>query len=433
MEREKNRCLTTHLPCKLSVKLSSHRVCSHDPAPHMPPAPDHPPDKAQPHALLVDGAQASRHQALIDTTSRLMAAMYVYVALWLVITLVTGLHRSHPLLVWGTTTWLVLIAVIRAAVAIKLKALLAYRPVLAHGLTVTPVLANGLTWGLLTASSIYRPDLEPIRASMLLVGVGLSSGGTVAMAINPTLKLWFPLSVISPVAIATATHATDNNILLACLMAVYVIYVMQAANTVSKDYWRAQEAFSALERASLTDTLTQVANRLHFDRQYELEWRRACRLRTHLAVMIIDLDHFKRINDAHGHPAGDVVLQQTARAMRLAILRPCDLLARYGGEEFIALLPDISDEGAHVVAERVRTEVERLTVTLPSGDIKVTCSLGYACVVPEHTADADEFIRHADEALYQAKTSGRNRSQRWQPTQRPPVPPRPAVKDNMAS
>ena len=72
MEREKNRCLTTHLPCKLSVKLSSHRVCSHDPAPHMPPAPDHPPDKAQPHALLVDGAQA--HQLAAEVMRVLDAA-----------------------------------------------------------------------------------------------------------------------------------------------------------------------------------------------------------------------------------------------------------------------------------------------------------------------------------------------------------------------
>lgn len=377
--------------------------------------------------------QASRHQALIDTTSRLMAAMYVYVALWLVITLVTGLFRTFPLLVWGTTAWLIAIAITRAIVAYKLKALLDYKPALAHALTIGPVLANGLTWGLMTAASIVRPELEIIRAPMLLVGVGLSSGGTVAMAINPTLKLWFPVSVIAPVAIATGTHTTDNNILLACLMAVYVIYVMHAANTVSKDYWRAQEAFSALEHASLTDTLTQVANRLHFDRQFEREWRRACRLHTHLAVMIVDLDHFKRINDEHGHPAGDVVLQQAAQAMKQAILRPCDLLARYGGEEFIALLPDITDDGAQVVAERIRSEVEKLVISLPSGDIKVSCSVGFACVTPDHGLDADAFIRHADEALYLAKTGGRNRSQRWQSLARPPVPPRPAVKDNMPS
>jgi hypothetical protein len=102
--------------------------------------------------------------------------------------------------------------------------------------------------------------------------------------------------------------------MLACLMMVYTIYVMQASRVVSQDYWRAQAAYKALEHASLTDTLTQIPNRLHFDRQYQAEWRRACRLGTHLAVMIVDLDHFKRINDEHGHPVGDAVLQEAANA-----------------------------------------------------------------------------------------------------------------------
>lgn len=358
-------------------------------------------------------SQQSRNQALIDTTSRIMGAMYVYVALWLVITLVAGLQKAHPQLVWGTTVWLGAIAATRALVAHQLQNLLDHSPVLAHRLTVGLVLVNGLTWGLLTAASVYMPSLEPIRTSMLLVSVGLSSGGTVAMAINPTLKMWFPVSVIAPVAVATAAHATDGNFMLASLMVIYTVYIMHAARTVSQDYWRAQEAFRALEHVSLTDPLTRVPNRLHFERQYQIEWRRACRLNTRLAVMIVDLDHFKRVNDEHGHPAGDIVLQEAARAMGEALMRPCDVLARYGGEEFIVLLPEITEEGAYIVAERLRTQVEKLRITLPSSTMNITCSVGYTCIVPGHELDADELIRQADEALYQAKTSGRNRSQGW--------------------
>ncbi len=360
-----------------------------------------------------DSSQQSRNQALIDTTSRIMGAMYVYLALWLVITLVAGLQKAHPQLVWGITAWLSAIAATRALVAHQLQNLLDHSPALAHRLTVGLVLVNGLTWGLLTAASVYLPWLEPIRTSMLLVGVGLSSGGTVAMAINPTLKMWFPVSVIAPVAVATAAHATDGNFMLACLMVVYTVYVMHSARTVSQDYWRAQEAFRALERVSLTDPLTQVPNRLHFERQYQIEWRRACRLNTRLAVMIVDLDHFKRVNDEHGHPAGDIVLQEAARAMGEAIMRPCDVLARYGGEEFIVLLPEITEEGAQIVAERLRTKVEKRQIALPASTIGITCSVGYTCIVPGHELDADELIRQADEALYQAKTGGRNRSQGW--------------------
>lgn len=94
-------------------------------------------------------------------------------------------------------------------------------------------------------------------------------------------------------------------------------------------------------------------------------------------------------------------------------MRPCDVLARYGGEEFIVLLPEITEEGAYIVAERLRTQVEKLRITLPSSTMNITCSVGYTCIVPGHELDADELIRQADEALYQAKTSGRNRSQGW--------------------
>ncbi|MBI5925370.1 MAG: GGDEF domain-containing protein [Aquabacterium sp.] len=358
----------------------------------------------------------SRNQALIDTTARITGAMYVYVSLWLVITLVSGLQRSHPVLVWGAAAWLGLLALVRGVVGHQLKSLLDYNPGLAHKLTVGLVLCNGLTWGLLTAASVYFPELEPIRTSMLLVGVGLSSGGTVAMAINPTLKVWFPVSVITPVALATASNMTQGNLMLAGLMMVYTVYIMHASRVVSQDYWRAQVAYKALEHASLTDTLTQIPNRLHFDRQYQAEWRRACRLGTRLAVMIVDLDHFKRINDEHGHPVGDAVLQEAANAMRQAIMRPCDVLARYGGEEFIVLLPDITEDGAHVVAERLRVQVANLKIAVPtrSTHVSVTCSLGYACTIPQHHHDADEPIRQADAALYRAKTEGRNRSRSWQ-------------------
>ncbi|MBI2732053.1 MAG: GGDEF domain-containing protein [Aquabacterium sp.] len=205
---------------------------------------------------------------------------------------------------------------------------------------------------------------------------------------------------------------------------------MQAARTVSQDYWRAQQAFQALEHVSLTDPLTQVPNRLHFERQYQLEWLRACRLNTRVGVMIVDLDHFKHINDEHGHPAGDLVLQAAAEAMTAAIMRPCDLLARYGGEEFIVLLPDITEDGAQVVAERLRTQVERLRIDLPSRSIGITCSVGYTCVIPGHELNADDLIRQADQALYQAKLAGRNRSQGWaRPSNATEIAPQPAEVD----
>jgi diguanylate cyclase (GGDEF)-like protein len=167
----------------------------------------------------------------------------------------------------------------------------------------------------------------------------------------------------------------------------------------------------AMRELTLTDVLTGVANRRSFNEAMDNEWRRCARAEQPLAIVMIDIDHFKNYNDAYGHQQGDHCLQQVASAMKRCAGRPPDLLARYGGEEFIILLPAVGAEGAEVVARRILDEVRGLNLphTASSVSDQVTVSIGVAALQPSDDNDPEALIRTADALLYRAKETGRNR------------------------
>lgn len=167
----------------------------------------------------------------------------------------------------------------------------------------------------------------------------------------------------------------------------------------------------AMRELTLTDTLTGVANRRHFNETLDNEWRRCARAGLPVALIMADIDHFKRYNDSYGHQAGDVCLQQVCAAMKRSAVRPSDMLARYGGEEFIILLPQSDSKGAAVVAQRILDNVRQLAITHVSSGVgaHVTVSLGVASLTPGEGNDPAALIRIADALLYRAKDSGRDR------------------------
>ncbi|MEX2474519.1 diguanylate cyclase [Marinobacter sp.] len=185
---------------------------------------------------------------------------------------------------------------------------------------------------------------------------------------------------------------------------------------------RVQERTEELERANdrlkaiaLTDGLTQVANRRRFDEKLGVEWQRAHRQNTPLSLLLLDVDHFKQVNDELGHLVGDDCLVSIARQCADEIQRSGDLLARYGGEEFSVLLPATDEQGADRVAERLRQAIARAPV-YPNGGaqpVRLTVSIGVATMIPEQDSEPAELIRRADEALYGAKSAGRNRVRQW--------------------
>lgn len=172
-------------------------------------------------------------------------------------------------------------------------------------------------------------------------------------------------------------------------------------------------ANARLQALSQQDGLTGIANRRHFNAMLRREWRRARRQGQPLALALVDVDHFKPYNDSLGHQAGDRALQRVADTLAGTARRAEDLVARYGGEEFAVILPGIDEEGALVLAERLRQAVESLGLPHPASPVArvITVSLGVACQLPGCAAwaDPEELVREADTLLFAAKASGRNR------------------------
>ena len=164
----------------------------------------------------------------------------------------------------------------------------------------------------------------------------------------------------------------------------------------------------ALRVQATHDCLTKLLNRMAILEFLRKELSRAVREPQPVSVLMIDLDHFKQINDTYGHGAGDAVLCETARRMQIAV-RAYDTVGRYGGEEFLIVLPGCGSSDASTQAERVRRAVAETPFALGDRFLQVTCSIGVSsCSVPREF-DGDDLIRDADRALYRAKNAGRNR------------------------
>jgi len=166
-----------------------------------------------------------------------------------------------------------------------------------------------------------------------------------------------------------------------------------------------------LLRLATTDPLTSLYNRRYFDRQLSIHWSLAARNHDHIALFMIDVDHFKLFNDQFGHPEGDRCLQAVAGAISGNFKRVSDVVARYGGEEFIVLAPGLAPAMARQFAEQIRQDIAALTIANPKSPTAnhVTACVGFGSIVPEQGYDYSQMIDNVDDALYNAKSSGRNR------------------------
>ena len=170
-----------------------------------------------------------------------------------------------------------------------------------------------------------------------------------------------------------------------------------------------QTVIDGLCDLSLKDPLTGLSNRRYFTSVLEAEIDRVARSGEAALLLLIDIDHFKTVNDTHGHQAGDQVLRVLAKVLQ-ACVRPMDTLARYGGEEFVVVLPSCQPSFGHTVAERIRLSIENTRIPLGHGlELQVTISIGGAFALQWIRSTTELWTDRADQQLYLAKTSGRNR------------------------
>ena len=202
------------------------------------------------------------------------------------------------------------------------------------------------------------------------------------------------------------------------LMGIYLGYELEKTSRIafvknrllSLDAQRLTLLGEELHLLSTTDSLTGLANRRHLENCFDSEWRRAIRTQDSIALIMIDIDHFKKYNDLYGHQAGDDCLRQVCDSLKEYAQRSGELIGRYGGEEFVVLLPRMTLVRAQVLAESMCSRIAGLNIEHgESMDNKVTISIGIAAMVPSIKDDPANLLRIADRCLYRAKADGRNR------------------------
>lgn len=188
----------------------------------------------------------------------------------------------------------------------------------------------------------------------------------------------------------------------------HICIIIYDVTEVAVNRLQLQDANTQLHLLSRTDGLTGLLNRKAWETDLIKEYRRFLRHHHTCSMVMFDIDHFKKVNDTYGHPAGDEVIRQTAATLR-DNLRDIDIPGRYGGEEFTIILLDTNAEGAQLVAERLRKSIESLVITYDGHDIRFTISLGVA-ELNHNISSSTDWIECADKGLYAAKHGGRNRS-----------------------
>jgi diguanylate cyclase (GGDEF)-like protein len=225
----------------------------------------------------------------------------------------------------------------------------------------------------------------------------------------------FNFCILLPAVILMALRNINMPLLL--LIMTFSTYLVLMGYRANREYWSAlQNEILLLKRSeelktlSRIDVLTGLYNRRHFDERFELAWKQATRHGVSLALILCDIDHFKQVNDVHGHLAGDEFLKLTANVLAEVFKRDTDLVARYGGEEFVILLTDTDISTAHAMAEMIRKRMEDMVLSYNHNSINTTLSIGIASTTPAYPTEQDAMLLNADKALYRAKQDGRNRT-----------------------
>lgn len=263
-------------------------------------------------------------------------------------------------------------------------------------------LASSVLWGGLCFLALATAHDAVLYAIPILSTVGIAGSVAARNSAVPRLaksQLALCLGPILAGCVLADDHGFRTLLLLVPAMAVGLFILIDERHA---QLLALIETRYELDRLSHLDAVTNIANRRTFNGRLE----RCLAARSRFALVMVDIDHFKRFNDTFGHPTGDLVLARVATILKSELRKADDLVARYGGEEFVILIDDVDLRGAVITAERVRARVEETFAQAVAGG-RITISLGVAA--RDAAQDADDIVQRADDALYRAKRTGRNR------------------------
>jgi diguanylate cyclase (GGDEF)-like protein len=362
-----------------------------------------------------------RGQALVDAMARTRGGTFVHLPLFVLIGWLTGMAESHQAFFFGNVV--LLAGTLLARVVFTRYANRATRSdaslegIRRFTWTFTGLyLVSGAHWGVLAAAVSYWPSLEDARIPIWLVCTGMAAAGSIILGMLQTVRIGYPAAVLLPPICACLLNPSEGSLFAVAAAVMLWIYVFDASRGIRRDYWAGaiaraelEQRAAELERLSTTDELTQICNRRHFDERLAAEWSHSVQTRQPIAVLVVDIDHFKSINDEYGHQVGDRCIVAAAQALQTGLHRTGELLARYGGEEFAVLLPGTREEAAIAAAEALRLRVADALIEVKGKRVAMTCSVGVCSMTAGRNDPPDIAMRRADQALYIAKRAGRNR------------------------
>lgn len=354
--------------------------------------------------------------ALTDLTTRAKSGILTYLSIWLILAFSYDLLTKFPAFFLINTLMVLCFCVLRISHYIVLTRSKSPDIAFLYQWLIITILLASAHWGAMSAWVIYDPRLIELRHLILVITPAFAIGGACTLSISSEIRILYPLLMCIPFIGALFYTGDTESLVFAFMSIICLIYIFSSSKATHNDYWAAitnhlvaEERAELMEQLSTIDPLTQLKNRMYFDKEYNKEWRRCSRMNCPMSIIMIDLDHFKHVNDQHGHVFGDECLKKAAQAIQNEVSRPADCVARYGGEEFIVLLPNTNPKGAYNIGKRMLKAVSDLSFDIDGEIIKITCSVGAATITPNFEIDRSKLIKDADSALYYAKEHGRNR------------------------
>jgi diguanylate cyclase (GGDEF)-like protein len=349
-----------------------------------------------------------------DLKSRSTFGIFFYIILSFVVVFAANLHQTHLFFSISFLLSILGICLFRL-IHLKISPKMGERyETLNKNIFFASVIITALIWGAVFALTMLLNREYVPQMLMTVLICGLCAGGVVAFVPDMRLSIIFNICILMPAVIVILANGV--NVPLAFMIILYSIYMGLIAYRGNGEYWNALENEYLLEikslemtRLSNTDALTGLYNRRYFDNEFERELKRSGRSNSMLSVIMLDIDHFKVINDTFGHQVGDEYLKKTAETLTSVFKRESDIVARYGGEEFIVLLPGINADHARQLAEDLQYKINAMTIDHQGNKVGATISSGITCCVPDVNTISDSIISCADQALYMAKQEGRDR------------------------
>lgn len=352
-------------------------------------------------------------QEIDDTRRRVVIGGSFYVLGWLLVAIFTPVHATYPLATWVIAGYFVGLAIVRIVYVPPAEPATDRRLIWLNAQWVV-IQSSAAGWGGVLLWTLLDPVLEPARMA-LLVGV---AGFATAIAHTYCMRFWASLVAIVVMYVpgTMLMWMPGHDRAVAFTLTVYFVYVLSSLVRSHREYQNRLDSDEELrqqrdrfEQMSRTDWLTGLANRRHFVHALEAGIAEARSSGRPLALLVLDIDHFKQINDMYGHTVGDRCLAGFAEQMKHVFGGRQELCARLGGEEFAVLIPGYDESAALTRADAFRIGLSAATMVAELPDLRLRVSVGAGAFSAQRYETADQFFGDVDRALYRAKAQGRDR------------------------